>query len=235
MSSPFGAQRLGPAPRRVLADEVTDALRNAIVAGQFVSGQRLVEDELATELSVSRGPVREALLRLSQEGLVVIERHRGATVAALSSDEVDEIYSLRTSLERLAVEWLCLRGSDADFDEIENVLIRFDDLPLPLKRADVARLDVDFHDAIFRGSHHGRLQRAWDGLRSQSFVYLIQRGALRSDFAATWRQDHAALLATLRTRKRAVAVKAIESHIKATVERVLAMDAEVQRAQDDNP
>ena len=69
---------LGPAARRVLADEVADALREAIMTGRFESGQRLIEHELATQLAVSRGPVREALSRLSQEGLVIVDRHRGA-------------------------------------------------------------------------------------------------------------------------------------------------------------
>src|SRR5580700_4137455 len=84
-----GAEELGPAARRVLADEVADALRNAIVKGLFESGQRLIEHELATQLDVSRGPVREALSRLSQEGLVVVDRHRGASVASLSGDDTE--------------------------------------------------------------------------------------------------------------------------------------------------
>jgi DNA-binding GntR family transcriptional regulator len=221
MSTDAGRTGLEPARRRVLADEVADSLRNAIVRGTLASGQRLVEDELAAQLGVSRGPVREALARLSQEGLVVLERHRGATVAALSADEVDEIYSLRSALERLAVEWVCRMATDEELDGIGDILLRFDALPLPLTRASVAALDVDFHDAIFRAAHHGRLSHAWDSLRSQIFVYLIQRGALRSDFAATWRDDHAAFLDVLRTRDVQRAIEHVERHIEATYQRVL--------------
>jgi DNA-binding GntR family transcriptional regulator len=225
MSMDAGQAGLQPARRRVLADEVADSLRNAIVRGTFQSGQRLVEDELASQLSVSRGPVREALARLSQEGLVVLERHRGATVAALSADEVDEIYSLRSALERLAVEWVCRMATDEEFDRIGDILLRFDTLPRPLTRASVAALDVDFHDAIFRAAHHGRLAHAWDALRSQIFLYLIQRGALRSNFAATWRDDHAEFLEVLRSRDVERAVAYADRHIEATYQRVLEAEA----------
>ena len=72
---------LGLATRRVLADVVTDDLREAIVTHELQPGSRLTEDDLAAQLGVSRGPVREALLRLEREGLIHIERHRGARVA----------------------------------------------------------------------------------------------------------------------------------------------------------
>lgn len=203
---------LGPAGRRVLADEVADALREAITTGRFESGQRLIEHELATQLAVSRGPVREALSRLSQEGLVVVDRHRGASVATLSGDDADQIYSLRTALEELAVEWLCRLATSADFDRIEQVLARFDDLPRPLTRRAIAALDVEFHDAIFRASHHAPVCRAWDGLRSQVYLYLVQLGALDDEFTTGWRDRHGRLLRVLRTRKSTAAVKAIGAH-----------------------
>jgi len=67
---------LGIATRRVLADVVTDDLRDAIIAHELEPGRRLAEDDLANQMGVSRGPVREALARLEREGLVVIERHK---------------------------------------------------------------------------------------------------------------------------------------------------------------
>jgi DNA-binding GntR family transcriptional regulator len=215
---------LASANRRVLADEVVDAIRLAIVTGEFEAGMRLIEDELATQLQVSRGPVREALARLEQEGLIVNERHRGSTVAKLSAGEVDELYSLRTALERLAVEWVCTAATDEDFSEIGDVLKRFDSLPHPLTRTAVANLDVEFHDAVFRAAHHDRLYRAWTALRSQISLFLLQRGALREDFATTWRDDHEEFLDVLRTRKRARAIKQVEGHIEGTYRRVLAAD-----------
>jgi DNA-binding GntR family transcriptional regulator len=213
---------MGPARRRVLADEVADAIRDAIFAGRIDLGQRLVEEDLASDLNVSRGPVREALVRLSQEGLVHMERHRGASVAQLGLDEVNEIYSLRTALEGLAAEWLCRNATAGDFKKMTEVLGQFDHRARPLTRSVVAGLDVAFHDAVYQAAHHERLYQAWLALRSQIFLYLVHRGALRSDFATSWLEDHEDYLAVLMRRKRAQAVKVVEAHIEGTYQRVLA-------------
>ncbi len=213
------------ARRRLLADEVADAIRDAIFAGKIDLGQRLVEEELAAQLNVSRGPVREALVLLAQEGLIKVERHRGAAVAQLEPEGVHEIYSLRTALERLAVEWACRYGTDDDLARVVAVLQQFDKLPRPLTRSAVSGLDVAFHDAIFQAAHHERLYRSWLALKSQIFLYLVHREALRPDFAETWLQDHQDLLAVLRQRRRAPAVKLIEEHIKGTYRRVLEADS----------
>jgi DNA-binding GntR family transcriptional regulator len=215
---------VGPARRRVLADEVADAIRDAIFSGRIDLGQRLVEEELASNLSVSRGPVREALVQLSQEGLVHMERHRGATVAELGLDGVHEIYSLRTALERLAGEWLCRNATEADFVRLSEVLKQFDKLQRPLTRSLVAGLDVAFHDAVFQAAHHERLYQAWLSIRSQIFLYLVHRGALRSDFAQSWLHDHEEFLEVLVRRKRAQVVKMVEAHIEAPYRRVVDAD-----------
>ena len=215
---------VGPARRRVLADEVADAIRDAIFSGRIELGQRLVEEELASTLSVSRGPVREALVQLNQEGLVRTERHRGATVAQLEIDGVHEIYSLRTALERVAGEWLCRNATEVDFARMADVLHQFDKLPRPLTRSLVAGLDVAFHDAVFRAAHHERLYQAWLTLRSQIFLYLVHRGALRHDFATSWLGDHEEFLDVLSRRKRSQVVKMIEVHIEAPYRRVVEVD-----------
>ena len=78
-----------------------------------------------------------------------------------------------------------------------EVLSQFDKLARPLTRSAVAGLDVAFHDAIYQAAHHERLYQAWLGLRSQIFLYLVHRGALRADFAESWLKDHEDLLEVL--------------------------------------
>ena len=75
------------ASRRVLSDVVTDDLRDAILSHDLEPGMRIAEDGLAVQLGVSRGPVREALMRLEREGLVTIERHKGARVASWTATD----------------------------------------------------------------------------------------------------------------------------------------------------
>src|SRR5688572_28933642 len=82
--------------------ETVDWIRERIRRGRFVPGQRLVEADIIRELASSRSRVREALQRLSTEGLVTIEEFRGASVKTFSRDEVRQIYRVRMALEGLA-------------------------------------------------------------------------------------------------------------------------------------
>jgi DNA-binding GntR family transcriptional regulator len=204
---------IGPARRRVLSDEVADAIRDAIFDGRIDLGQRLVEDELASLLNVSRGPVRRALVLLSEEGLVNTEHHRGTTVAELSADDVRETASLRTALERLAVDWLCRNATEGDFTRIAVVLQQVGELPGPLSPSRVAALDVAFHDAVFRAAHHERLYRSWRSLRSQIYIDLVYRRALRDD-VGQWVIDHQKFLEVLRHRDQRDVMELVEGHVE---------------------
>ncbi len=135
---------------------------------------------------------------------------------------VYEIYSLRTALERLAAESLCRNATPADFKHLAELLGQFDKLPRPLTRSAVASLDVAFHDGVYQAAHNDRLYQAWLALRSQIFLYLVHRGALRADFADSWLKDHEDYLEVLMRRKRVLAVKVVEAHIEGTYQRVLA-------------
>src|ERR671927_1179987 len=87
------------APRATLADSTADALRERILAGLFGPGERLVEAEIARQLRISRGPVREALAKLREEALVRDEPRRGWFVSELTADDIREIYELRAAIE----------------------------------------------------------------------------------------------------------------------------------------
>ena len=90
---------LEPVRRHTLGSEVTHALREAILSGVYQPGDHLTEAQIAREMQVSHGPVREALRELEAEELIVIEAHRGAFVKAFTADDVREIYSMRSALE----------------------------------------------------------------------------------------------------------------------------------------
>ncbi len=213
-----------PRQRRVLTDDVADAIRDAILSGKIAPGARLIEDDLASSLNVSRGPIRQAIFRLQQEGLVIHEAHRGATVAHVSEEDIAEIYSLRTALERLAVAEACRRADAEDLVPLEAILVLFRSTPRgEITRKKVAELDIDFHDALFRAAHHKRLYRAWQGLRSQIMVFLLLRDALPDDYLDSWHRDHRKLLDVIRARDVAGAIEAIETHIGGALSRLRAM------------
>ncbi|MET4635106.1 DNA-binding GntR family transcriptional regulator [Kaistia defluvii] len=207
--------------RRVLTDDVADSIREAILSGRIQGGERLIEDELAESLKVSRGPIRAAIFRLQQEGLVVHETHRGATVARVSAEDAEEIYTLRRALERLATENACLKATQADLAPLDAILLLFQSVPrASMTRRRVAELDIDFHDALFRAAHHGRLYRAWEALRSQIFVFLLLRDGLPDDYLTSWYRDHADLLQKVREGDVVKAVTAIDEHIQGAYARL---------------
>src|ERR1700756_4552838 len=89
----------GPVRAERVADAVARRLAQAILSGDLAPGTRLREETLATNFSVSRTPVREALIQLSASGLAHLEPNRGATVLQLTADDVSEVYHLRAVLE----------------------------------------------------------------------------------------------------------------------------------------
>ena len=92
----------GPLKRRRLVDDAAETLRKAILDGRFLPGARLRQTDLADQLAISRTPIREALVRLQQEGLVDLLPGGGVRVKLLDLDEAVELYDLREVLDGLA-------------------------------------------------------------------------------------------------------------------------------------
>jgi DNA-binding GntR family transcriptional regulator len=202
-----------PARRRGLADEVADRVRDAIFAQVYAPGGQLREVELSAALDVSRGPVREALLRLEREGLVRIEWHRGATVTALSPDDIAELHSLRGALEELAVRQVVDRAGDEDLAAIDRVV---EQMRRATEPRDMVRCDMAFHDAVYAAGRHRRLQEAWQAIRSQVHLYLLTRiGVSVAGYLARIPEEHRELAAALRARDADLAGELFAAHRRA--------------------
>jgi DNA-binding GntR family transcriptional regulator len=207
-----------------LAASIRARLRAAILKGDFAPGEHLREVEIAARYQSSRGPVREALLQLEQEGLVLLRRNRGAIVARLSRADLEEVYSLRLALERLAASRATRHGTEADFAQLDAVLHEFRGTgsSQPLTEQEAADQDVRFHDAIYRAAHHERLYTTWNSIRSQVYVLLLGRNVAGPDFREDTYFGHLELAYLIRARDEARVVPAIESHLQASYARVLA-------------
>jgi DNA-binding GntR family transcriptional regulator len=185
-------EKLAPARRRGLADEVADRIREAIFGGAYAPGSQLREVELADALDVSRGPVREALLRLEREGLVRSEWHRGATVTTLSAHDVSELDSLRGALEQLAVQQVIANASDEDIATIEKAAQR---MARAEDEHEMVRYDIAFHDAVYAAAHHLRLA----GVSTDGYLARIP-------------DEHRELVAALRARDAGGALELFATH-----------------------
>lgn len=112
---------LGAHPK--IKDVIFQELRERIAFGDFVPGDRLVEADLATRFGVSKTPVREALLSLEAEGLVVLRPHRGAEVSRLTAEEWSDLIFLRDALEIGALDEIMAAMTEADFSQAEAALV----------------------------------------------------------------------------------------------------------------
>ena len=188
--------KIAPARRRGLSSEVADQIREAIFDGRYAPGEALREVELSEALQVSRGPIREALQKLEREGLVHTEWHRGATVTALSLQDVAELDSLRAALEALAVRRVIDQATDADLTLIEKTASAMYRADTP---HEMVRCDIAFHDAVYSVANHSRLLQAWEAIRSQVHLFLITRVNVSSDgYLEQIREEHRDLVAALR-------------------------------------
>jgi DNA-binding GntR family transcriptional regulator len=205
---------LAPARQNDLYQEVANRLREAILQGRFLPGERLREAELAAMLEVSRGPVREALAQLEHEGLVITQRNRGASVARLSQDDAEEVKSLRLALERLAVQMAIYRCDENDLVEMEREIAHLRSGMSPRTTVqEIAEFEVRFHDRLYRAARHKRLYQAWSALRAQVHIMLLSRNVDEPGIRDVVIHRHAALLDALRARDNALAIARIEDHI----------------------
>src|SRR5947199_10401231 len=104
----------------------TELIREAILDGRLEPGRRLKEEELARELGISRTPVREALLMLQAEGLVVSTPNRGAMVRVHDAEDLDDLYQLRALLEGHATRRAATRISEQEIEALRESCERFD-------------------------------------------------------------------------------------------------------------
>jgi DNA-binding GntR family transcriptional regulator len=152
---------LGPLTAPTLVDSVADVIRDSILGGRFAPGERLVEAELARELDVSRGPIREALAQLAKDGIVTSVPRHGKFVQGFTPRFVDELYSLRRLLEPYATSLTIAKLGDAGRRRLEAAVEQIADAAAADDALLIARCDVAFHDLLYELADHALLQQAW--------------------------------------------------------------------------
>lgn len=204
-------------------------LRDAILQGTLLPGTRISEPNLAEQLGVSRTPVREALQRLSQEGLVELTPAKGARVRVLSAGEVREVYEVRAMLEGEAARLAAERADGAELEALEHHLTQLDRLPAEGFAAQM-RVDFDFHAALVGAAHNQALARIYGDLRSSLALVRSYQQTL-SQHPKT-RHQHHQILRALRERNPEQAAYAAKTHVVHFMEIVLSnMDSVLESAE----
>ncbi|MBI0579381.1 GntR family transcriptional regulator [Neobacillus cucumis] len=139
---------------------VTKSLRKAILNGTLKKGDRLIQEEWAERLEVSRMPIREALTQLQMEGLVEMIPHKGAIVTPITKDNIEEIYHTRTLLEGLAVEKSLPFLTEEDKNRLKDILIQMEELEISDATNDqYIQLNAAFHETLRKGCPWIRVQK----------------------------------------------------------------------------
>ncbi len=163
------AKKSVPASRRVEAH-----LRKALHAGKLRPRQRIIEQDLARELGVSRGPVREALLRLERDGLVVTTARRGTYIRDISPAEISVIFRMRAKLEGLCVRYMRQNSSFCPDETLDSYL---DKLKVAAKRNDEEQFflaDMELHRAIWKAARQPLLYRTLNSMMNP-YIFIIAR------------------------------------------------------------
>lgn len=217
-----GFDELEPVALESAASLIADQIRRRIMDGSFAPGTQLGEVQLAERLGMSRGPVREAMQRLIQEGLLRAERHRGVFVVELDDDDVADIYLARRAIEATALTLLCERPRDDEvFARIETVV---DEMEAAAERgnwSDMADLDLQFHETIVATTGSKRLIRMFRTLMAETRMCLTE---LESGYAV-WRDlvgEHRVLLDLARRGELNDLLVAFQQHLDSAVRDLLA-------------
>jgi DNA-binding GntR family transcriptional regulator len=160
---------------RSMEDEILYRMRDAIVSGKIEPGGHLNETDIAKQMAVSRIPVREALRKLEQEGLVVRLPNKGCFVITFTEQDIKEVFSLRASLESMAYEWAIPKLTPQDVQKLNDLV---ENQKQAIQREDydeLARLDMQFHEYICIRTDHSRLLKAWYEQHAQCQMLLNLR------------------------------------------------------------
>jgi DNA-binding GntR family transcriptional regulator len=212
-SAPHAARTSRPSRAR---ERVIEALREEIMLGKLVDGERLIEDQIARRLETSRGPVREALRQLEHEGLVVSYPYRGAMVLGVSDEEVQHVLiPIRLTLERYCFLKALERMSETDFAELAKEVWlmgeagRADDLMAAVEA------DIRFHEFVLSHSGQPHSAQLWGAIAPRIRAYFFRYGRV-SDLERI-AGEHSDLLAAMQTRKPEILMLALEHHIAVQV------------------
>ncbi|MFD2080601.1 GntR family transcriptional regulator [Actinopolymorpha cephalotaxi] len=174
-----GRRRIDPPSLVQLAAQ---ELRRMILAGELAPGERLIEERLTEELGISRPPLREAMRTLQHEGLVEITPRRGASVTRLADGDVVEILTLRSSLERLAVEMGVPVTDPTRLARCRAALAEMQRCAESADRAQLVERGYEFHRAIVGLAGHRRLEGIYDSLHQQQLWCMAMNLHTREHF-----------------------------------------------------
>lgn len=195
-----------------LRDVVFNTLREAILTGDLLPGDRLMEKQLSERLGVSRTPIRDAIRKLEMEGLVKMVPRKGAEVAQMTEKDIRDVLEIRATLEALAVRLACERMDPGAIEELETLR---DEFALAANKKDITELikkDTEFHEAIFASTKNDKLIYIISNLRGQIYRYRVKYIQEMEDYQKLV-QEHGEIVESIKKRNKEKAEGIAIAHI----------------------
>lgn len=212
---------LEPVPRKSTVEIVSDELRSAIMYGSLEPGAQLGEAELASRLGISRGPLREAMQRLVQEGLLVSEPHRGLFVITLDEGDVEDVYLARLAIEREACRLIMARNRGEAVARLTDALDALVEAAGKRDRVAMSYADQAFHEVLVSSSGSPRLERMAHTLLVETRMCL---NALQDTYPEPSElvEEHRRLVDAIGDGEEERLLQLIEEHMTDSIERLRA-------------
>jgi DNA-binding GntR family transcriptional regulator len=204
------------APRRSLAEEAADALRDLILLEKLAPGTAVPERDLAEGLGISRTPLREAMRILEREGLIEYSETRRPRVADPSLDELADNLGVLGALEAYAGKLATLRASDAEIERVAGLARTMRETSDTAPPLEFFRCDMDFHTTIVTAARNAPLLDTHRQYNARLWRARFISSRMRPSRDNTLAQ-HDAIVAALRARDADAAATAMETHLKTTV------------------
>lgn len=217
MESAFGGIQVSK--RKSLREEVYESLKKSILHGKLKTGQRLIEEQLAHQIGISRTPVREAFYKLEKDDLVTRLPKGGFAVREFTRADVEEIFGIRSALESYASY---LATNHMSLEKIASLEKKLDELEKALEAGDtnkVVQLNTEFHNLLYKSCKSKKLA---DMINNYSDYFYRYRAAYPNteDLKYTV-QDHRLMLEAMKKKNPRLVEKLVRTHLDKTKELVL--------------
>lgn len=195
-----------------LTDEIVDIIRERILKGEYKIGEKIKENQIASELRVSRTPIREAFKQLENEGLIDYIPNRGCFAKGFTRRDIEDLYAVRKALEILAVEWAVNRINQAEIDKLQE---QSDLMEFYTARKDgkkVLEINSDFHAVIYNASGSrfmAQVLRSYKEYIDQTRKVIFDGGEYLEEIF----QEHKAVLEAIKNRDVEGAKEAMAKHL----------------------
>ncbi|MDN5343900.1 MAG: hypothetical protein PWQ18_11 [Clostridia bacterium] len=214
-----------------LQNDIYSYLRKKILAGALKPGERIVETEVASNLGISKSPVREAMRKLEADGLVIIKPRVGGFVVSLGEEDIKDIYEVRQAVEGFAVRLLARKGEQKEriVRDLNEILAQYEQAVKAGDFSQCNRIDTDLHLYLVKTSDNSRLIKM--ALTIYDQAYLLKNMA--SDIPGRKRQslrEHREIVRAIETEDYVAAQEALINHLEGLKENVLKKYREANNA-----